>query len=37
MFTGNDYSKGLGFTSLSGYLFITVSNKLPIVIDVPIQ
>jgi metallophosphoesterase superfamily enzyme len=36
MFTGNDYSKGLGFTSLSGYLFITVSNKLPIVIDVPI-
>lgn len=37
MFTGNDYSKGLGFTSLSGYLFITVKNGLPIVTDVPIQ
>jgi len=37
MFTGNNYSKGLGFTSLSGYLFITVKNKLPIVTDVPIQ
>ena len=37
MFTGNDYSKGLGFSSLSGYLFITVKNKLPIVTDVPIS
>jgi predicted MPP superfamily phosphohydrolase len=36
MFTGNDYSKGLGYSSLSGYLFITVKNKLPIVTDVPI-
>ena len=37
MFTGNDYSKGLGFSSLSGYLFITVSNGLPVVTDVPIR
>jgi hypothetical protein len=37
IFTGNDYSKGLGFTSLSGYLFITVKNGLPIVTDVPIK
>lgn len=36
IFTGNFYSKGLGFSSLSGYLFITVKNKLPIVTDVPI-
>lgn len=36
IFTGNDYSKGLGYSSLSGYLFITVKNNLPIVTDVPI-
>ena len=36
IFTGNDYSKGLGFSSLSGYLYITVKNKLPVVIDCPI-
>jgi len=36
IFTGNNYSKGLGYSSRSGYLFITVSNNLPIVTDVPI-
>lgn len=33
LFTGNNYSKGLGFSSRSGYLFIYVENKLPVVVD----
>lgn len=37
MFTGNDYSKGLGFTSLSGFTFMTVKNGYPIVKDIPIS
>ena len=36
IFTGNDYSKGLGFSSLSGYMYITVKGGLPVVVDVPI-
>ncbi len=36
LFTGNNYSKGLGFSSLAGYLFITVQDKHPVTIDVPL-
>lgn len=36
IFTGNDYSKGLGYSSRSGYLYITVKDKLPVVTDVPV-
>lgn len=36
IFTGNNYSKGLGYTSLPGYLYITVQKKLPVVVDVPL-
>lgn len=36
IFTGNNFSKNLGYSSLSGYLYITVKNKLPVVVDVPI-
>jgi predicted phosphodiesterase len=36
IFTGNTYSKGLGFSSLSGYLYITVTNGLPVVTDFPL-
>jgi len=36
IFTGNDYSKGLGYSSQSGYLYITVKDKLPVVTDVPV-
>jgi hypothetical protein len=36
IFTGNNYSKGLGYSSLAGYLFITVKDKHPVVIDVPL-
>lgn len=36
IFTGNNYSKGLGFSSLPGYLFITVSKGLPVVMDCPL-
>lgn len=37
MFTGNDYSKGLGFTTLSGFTFITIKNGYPVVTDIPID
>lgn len=37
IFTGNNYSKGLGFSTLAGYLYITVANKLPVVVDYPIS
>ena len=37
IFTGNNYSKGLGYTSLPGYLYLTVKDKLPVVVDVPIN
>jgi len=36
IFTGNSYSKGLGYSSLSGYLYITVNQGLPVITDVPI-
>lgn len=36
IFTGNDYSKNLGYSSLSGYLYITVTNGLPVVTDIPL-
>ena len=36
IFTGNDYSKGLGYSSQSGYLYITVKDSLPVVTDVPV-
>lgn len=36
IFTGNNFSKGLGYSSLSGYLYITVKAKHPVVIDVPL-
>lgn len=37
MFTGNDYSKGLGFTSLSGFIFMKFKNGFPVVEDIPIM
>jgi metallophosphoesterase superfamily enzyme len=36
LFTGNNYSKGLGYSSRSGYLYIYVENKLPVVVDYPL-
>ena len=36
LFTGNNYSKGLGYSSRSGYLYMYVENKLPVVIDYPL-
>ena len=36
IFTGNQYSKGLGYSSLAGFLYITVKGKHPIVADVPL-
>jgi len=37
IFTGNDYSKNLGFNTKSGFLFIYASEGYPIVIDYPIH
>jgi metallophosphoesterase superfamily enzyme len=37
LFTGNNYSKGLGYSSRSGYLYIYVENKLPVVVDYPLS
>jgi len=37
MFTGNDYSKGLGFTTLSGFTFMTVKWGYPVTKDIPIR
>jgi len=36
IFTGNDFSKGLGYSSLAGFLYIKVKNNLPVVVDHPI-
>jgi metallophosphoesterase superfamily enzyme len=36
IFTGNQYSKGLGYSTLAGYLYITVKNKYPVVLDYPL-
>ena len=33
IFTGNDYSKNLGYSSRAGFLYITVENCLPVVVD----
>lgn len=33
IFTGNDYSKGLGYSSRSGFLYITTEKHLPVVVD----
>ena len=37
IFTGNTYSKQGGYTSLAGYTHISVSNRLPVVTDRPVQ
>ena len=37
IFTGNDYAKNLGYSSLPGYTFINVQKGLPIVTDIPIK
>lgn len=37
IFTGNQYSKNLGFSSRAGYLYIYAENKLPVVIDYPLS
>jgi hypothetical protein len=37
IFTGNNYSKQLGFSTLAGYLFIYPQSDYPVVIDVPIS
>jgi len=37
IFTGNNFSKNLGYSSLSGYLEISVKEGLPIVMDVPLH
>lgn len=37
IFTGNNYSKNLGFTSLSGFIFFHSRNGYPIIEDYPID
>lgn len=37
IFTGNDFSKGLGYSSLAGFLYISVKNNLPVVVDHPLN
>jgi len=36
IFTGNDFSKNLGYSSLSGYLYITVAGGRPVITDYPL-
>jgi len=36
IFTGNNFSKNLGYTSLAGFLYITVKNGYPTTVDVPL-
>ena len=36
LFTGNNYSKGLGYSSRAGYLHIHVERKLPVIVDYPL-
>jgi len=37
IFTGNNYSKNLGYSTLAGYLLITVNEGLPTVLDCPLK
>lgn len=36
IFTGNNYSKNLGYSSLPGFLYVTVHKKYPVVVDFPL-